>query len=83
MTKASALPATAEATIHSLPGSGSRKPRSRCHRGSGDDLVLEQVMFDSSDDLGWYADPLEQGSHELGQDAFTGDQVVLDKNVAQ
>jgi hypothetical protein len=49
----------------------------------GNDLTVAQEKLDVSDDLGRYVDPLEQGSLELGQHDFAGDQVVFDKNVAQ
>ena len=47
-----------------------------------DDITLAQEMLDVSDNLGRYVDPLEQGSLELGQHDFAGDQVVFYKNVA-
>ena len=49
----------------------------------GDDLMVAQKMLDVSNDLGWYVDPLEQGSLELGQHDCGGDQLVFDKNVAK
>jgi hypothetical protein len=49
----------------------------------GDNLVVAQEMLDLGDDLGRHVDPLEQGTLELGQHDFAGDQIVFDKDVAQ